>query len=896
MRTELALVMLATTTAIAQPAEASCIPGFDYAAFGKDQVQWRGGGQTDSYDSSVGPYATSMMTTGGDLGTNGDGCGAVTLAGSPTTVNGNIEYGSAGSACSVAGSPPATINGTRSAQTTEPSLPSVTIPVVGTNQGNLSCSGACSPNPHPLAPNQTYGAVSVAAGKTLQLDAGTYVMSSLTVTGTAKLAIGSGPVLVYLSCQSPSTTTALQLAGNSVTNSTNVAGNLVFMVGPACSSVQISGGTASSYAVYAPDADVRITGGSHVYGAVVGKTVDNGGGSFVHYDRALATLETGGFTCAANEVSRATPIIAQVGGQDAIVQGTYELPGTRDSIATPADVSTFTFPYIEGHMRARTTASITTSGDSFSSGTVLFDAGAPGRIPPAAYGGCSSFDGTCRNVFTTTQLPDATGRAYRPPRVHFDDTTASTLGALMAPASAVPGITAAHWRTLVRKVISGKLGGVDRSTVAVIGPSNLAGTASRPTIVYFGATDGMLHAVCASVGGPCPRLGTELWAFMPRVQLPLVRENLTRIDGSPRVVDAFGDFDGTGQRSFRTILTFQTGYADASLGGAAVYALDVTDPEVPQVLWEHTGAAAAFDLGVGLALAAGPTLIDGAPVNLVVAQTNNGGTGGAGVVATALALETGVERWQFAYAYPSPPRGNSADLPLPSTGVPGGAVGVDLQRQGFTTDYVMGDLYGNLWRLDAATGRSRTGPGVPLFQFSTNKHPIGALPAIYSNGNSQFAAFGSGGYVDALRASWSAGTQSLIAIALTAPGPFPIDETSPQLALREDLGAGEKAFAQVLVVGGELFLATDSTDVNLAAYGTGGDTGRVLRYDLATSGATTIVVRGGAASLANAGAQLYGSSSDRQQQLAISAVATTGESVDGAVVSKLARRLWLRVE
>ena len=106
---------------------------------------------------------------------------------------------------------------------------------------------------------------------------------------------------------------------------------------------------------------------------------------------------------------------------------------------------------------------------------------------------------------------------------------------------------------MIRSVLAAPLGGVDRSTVAVIEASQVAASSStRPQIVYFGATDGMLHAVCATPGGTtpsgtnlCPAAGTELWAFLPRVQLPLVGTLDTRIDGSPRVVDAFGDFTAT---------------------------------------------------------------------------------------------------------------------------------------------------------------------------------------------------------------------------------------------------------------------------------------------------------------------------------------------------------------
>ena len=55
-------------------------------------------------------------------------------------------------------------------------------------------------------------------------------------------------------------------------------------------------------------------------------------------------------------------------------------------------------------------------------------------------------------------------------------------------------------------------------------------------MIYFGATDGMIHAVCANdtvMIAPCTTAGQELWAFIPKGQLGKLWNNTTRIDGSP---------------------------------------------------------------------------------------------------------------------------------------------------------------------------------------------------------------------------------------------------------------------------------------------------------------------------------------------------------------------------
>src|SRR6185503_7173039 len=107
-------------------------------------------------------------------------------------------------------------------------------------------------------------------------------------------------------------------------------------------------------------------------------------------------------------------------------------------------------------------------------------------------------------------------------------------------------------------------------------------------------------------------------AFLPRTQLPWLRLNAARIDGSPKVSDVFGDFagaDGAVRGEWRTVLTFQTGSGNASDPdrAPAAFALDITDPAAPAVLWERTTPAArgAVAQGVGLGVAMGHARIAG---------------------------------------------------------------------------------------------------------------------------------------------------------------------------------------------------------------------------------------------------------------------------------------------
>jgi type IV pilus assembly protein PilY1 len=113
--------------------------------------------------------------------------------------------------------------------------------------------------------------------------------------------------------------------------------------------------------------------------------------------------------------------------------------------------------------------------------------------------------------------------------------------------------------------------------------------ANRQAMVYVGANDGMLHAFNATTGN-------EAWAFVPTAVMPylykLADYNYSNnhrffVDGSLTVGDVFN----SSSNSWRTILVGGLGG-----GGRAYFALDITDPAAPVLLWEFSSANDA-DLG-----------------------------------------------------------------------------------------------------------------------------------------------------------------------------------------------------------------------------------------------------------------------------------------------------------
>ncbi len=667
------------------------------------------------------------------------------------------------------------------------------------------------------------------------------------------------------------------------------------------------------------------------------------------------------------EVSRATPIVPLINGLEYIVQGTYVPQASTVNVPVingDTDVANWYFPFRVGHMRARLASAPT---------TVLLDAGCNSTIAGFSCPAGSSGIPSTRKIFTNTTGGDLRGTA----NVYLDTlnlATPSTAAEIAVRNSLKDGLNLSNTTiaTMRNRIYAGypngsggyiaALGGVDRSTVAVIQASEVAsGGTARPMMSYFGAADGMMHAVCmeTNVAYGCTDEGHELWAFMPRKQLPLVRTNTQRIDGSARVLDAYIDPDGAGttyQTSWRTILVFQTGTGDYTgpVGAGrepAVYALDVTVPANPMLLWEYTDSSAStFSLGQGLTTSAGPVTIAGVTKYLTWVDTSNLGTSGPGTVVTAINLETGAKHRQVLFSYSPNPRVASNDRVV-STGIPGGTVPLDLPAgtSSKVTNIMVNDIYGRLWLLNPDTLVSVNGATTPMFTQSADYYAMGPKPAVYSQGGNQYAVFTTGFYHDPTNTTWplaccksnTAGTacdatqpatpitcsqynnstfqfprQMAVAVKVdTTPGtthtiPAADCDTDPSATapactntaflFRRSLARDERGTSQALVVGTDIFLTTESDNVNRSGYGTTGSaTGNLYQLGSATgtfAGAPTAVMLGAGAPAASnitggaravyAGVGTFTSGS----------TTTTGSNVASKSTTGVDRKVWLRTE
>ncbi|NOY12217.1 MAG: hypothetical protein GXP51_00530 [Deltaproteobacteria bacterium] len=211
----------------------------------------------------------------------------------------------------------------------------------------------------------------------------------------------------------------------------------------------------------------------------------------------------------------------------------------------------------------------------------------------------------------------------------------------------------------------------------------VAANQSRSPMLYFGANDGMLHALKISSSGTSAE---EKFAFIPAGVYPdlagLTAPGYTHkyyVDGSPVVGDAYIDdvWNSNSGAAWRTVLIGTSG-----AGGKSIFALDVTDPDnfdSGDVMWEFTDADLGYTFG-----------------EPVVARLANGEWGvifGSGYNSTS----------GLAYLYIV----NAEDGTLiekiatnadTANGLSSPTVLVDNER--VVTIVYAGDLQGNLWKFD----------------------------------------------------------------------------------------------------------------------------------------------------------------------------------------------------
>jgi hypothetical protein len=225
--------------------------------------------RTDSYDSAAGTYGGANLGNNGGVHTNGNIIDGGVYRGNVSAV-GTIDPG---------------VSAQGMGNTVRPGVSAENIPDPPPTPATTTDVAVNPPQVVSPAAGQVVnlGAVSIQGnvGNVLTLNAGTYVMSSLTTTGNASIKIGTGPVTIYV-------TGNVDVKGNGIVNSAALPPNLRLIAASPTATVSIAGNGNFYGAVQAPRNQVTIGGNGEFFGAVVANDFRfNGTNSIVHYDDAV---------------------------------------------------------------------------------------------------------------------------------------------------------------------------------------------------------------------------------------------------------------------------------------------------------------------------------------------------------------------------------------------------------------------------------------------------------------------------------------------------------------------------------------------------------------------------------------------------------------------------------
>lgn len=211
---------------------------------------------------------------------------------------------------------------------------------------------------------------------------------------------------------------------------------------------------------------------------------------------------------------------------------------------------------------------------------------------------------------------------------------------------------------------------------------------TRQSAVYAGGNDGMLHAFNGENG-------TELWAFIPTAVIPQLYKLADKsystqhrfyVDG-PIVVGDFCPSSSCNAGQWKTLLVGGLGK-----GGRAYYALDITNPTSPSLLWEFTDTNLGYTYGNPII-----TKRNGQWVVIVASGYNNTSPGDGIGRLYVLNASTGAKISEIVT--------DASETDPAKSGIAKVNNWVDNTMFDNTTQHVYGgDLDGNLWRFDILSG------------------------------------------------------------------------------------------------------------------------------------------------------------------------------------------------
>lgn len=256
--------------------------------------------------------------------------------------------------------------------------------------------------------------------------------------------------------------------------------------------------------------------------------------------------------------------------------------------------------------------------------------------------------------------------------------------------------------------------------------------ALRPKTIYVGANDGMLHAFNAD---PLIDGGKERWAFVPSAVMPnlwkLADKNYRNmhtnyVNAELTVNDVV--IGGV----WKTILVSGLGQ-----GGRGYFAIDITDPEAPSLLWEFDSSTES-NLGYSYGKPVITKRADGTWVVVLTSGYNNTSPGDGQGRLFVLDAATGNVLSDIATGE------GSALTPSGLAQVSGYAKN---SAKNNTSDYIYGgDLLGNLWRFNIDAGTKTK--IAKLVDGGGNAQAVTVAPTLGEINNKRVVYVGTGKFIE----------------------------------------------------------------------------------------------------------------------------------------------------
>ncbi|MEW5899828.1 MAG: PilC/PilY family type IV pilus protein, partial [Acidobacteriota bacterium] len=387
------------------------------------------------------------------------------------------------------------------------------------------------------------------------------------------------------------------------------------------------------------------------------------------------------------------------------------------------------------------------------------------------------------------------------------------------------GIGSPEVPPLIRFVLgegrSWKLGDINHSSPKALNPPSgtptLMGSGydsfkeankNRRKVILVGANDGMLHCFDAITL-------QELWAFIPNNLLYKLRRMKVVdpdcgaylyhhffVDGTPTIQDVyFGS-------SWHTVLVCGQGAGWGKNQKCYYFALDVTDPESPQPLWEFTDDFMGETWSVPV-IAKIPS-----PDRWIVffgSGYDNDGDPGVNIGHYFYSLEVGTGQVLRSFEIREP--GEPASPYGIQNTLPGSPEIADTDSNGYADAVYFGDLKGRIWKIDLSGASGDWDPDA-IYQ-DPYMHPIITKPAVFINQTDETAHlyFGTGGD----EGSPSNANYSFVALVDGATanvewflGP---DDLADELRIglerkKGEFGQGERVWADPVVSDRVVYIAT----------------------------------------------------------------------------------------